>query len=196
MTETDPPPATAYASTLQHIDLLTGKRWKLIYAQAKAEEQVIHRAAVDYRAGHLDIEGLFDVYEYLKPRAVEGFRARWNIHMPDEAKSRVIRHSVYRKRRFTPDDDGVWRGAFPFGTTERYPPTGTSVVYVLFDDANAPCYVGSTADFCARAKAHHKDGKPFVRWMAYPCTDREAAYDLEARLLREHMPYLNRKAGR
>lgn len=196
MTNTVPPPAEAYKSTLHHIDLLDAKRMNLTYAQARAEEQVIHRVSVDYRAGRIDVEGVLDVYEYLKPRAVEGFPARWNVHMPDDAKTRTIRSTVYRKRRFAPDEDGVWRGAYPFGDTDRHPPTGKSVVYVLFDDANEPCYVGSTADFRGRCKAHRKEGKPFVRWMAYPCINRAAAYDLEVRLLHEHMPYLNRKVGR
>ncbi|MBX6386536.1 MAG: GIY-YIG nuclease family protein [Microbispora sp.] len=185
-----------YTASLQHVDLLAAKIANLTLAQIDTEEQVIHRIASDYRAGRIDIEQVLEHYLWLKERAASGFMFRWNRHMPDNASAKRIRHTVHTRRRHTPGPDGIWRGAYPFGDTERYPRTPTPVVYVLFDAANEPCYVGSTADFRGRAKAHHKEGKPFVRWMAYPCADREAAYRLEERLQREHLPYLNRKVGR
>jgi predicted GIY-YIG superfamily endonuclease len=68
-------------------------------------------------------------------------------------------------------------------------------VYVLFDAAGEPCYIGSTQNFRERARVH-RTGIAYERWVAYPCTDREAAYELETRLLKEHKPYRNKKRGR
>ena len=59
-----------------------------------------------------------------------------------------------------------------------------------------PLYVGSTHVFAERVKRHYIDGKPVKFWQAYLCSDREAAYQMEDRLLKEHMPVMNRKAGR
>lgn len=201
MTATDcPSPAAVttghYDATLQHIGLLSAKRAKLASIQAKAEEQIIHRLASDYLAEVTDIGTLWDVYRWLRDRAPSGFSARWNAHMPAEASTVRLHNTARLKLRHEPDADGIWRGAYPLDPAERYPRLGTNVVYVLFDDTNVPCYVGSTDDFRGRVRAHHHQGKQFVRWMAYPCRDREAAYDLEVRLLREHKPYLNRKVGR
>lgn len=67
---------------------------------------------------------------------------------------------------------------------------------MLFDEANVPCYVGSTKRLSDRLRQHKKDGKPFVRWQAHPCRDRDHAYELEVRLLEQHLPYLNKKASR
>jgi predicted GIY-YIG superfamily endonuclease len=185
-----------YADTLQHIELIRGKIARLKQAQEEAEEQVIQRAASDYRAGRLGIEDLQALYLSIKQRTVGGILFRWNRHMPDEAAVQTIRHTVKRLRRHQADPDGVWRGSYPLDPSSRFPASGTSVVYVLFDKANDPCYVGSTSGFDGRVKTHHREGKRFVLWMAHPCADREAAYQLEARLLREHKPYLNKKAGR
>ncbi|MBL1120211.1 GIY-YIG nuclease family protein [Streptomyces sp. 110] len=70
------------------------------------------------------------------------------------------------------------------------------VVYALFDARNDPCYLGSTDQFRTRIGKHVKDGKVFTSWQAYPCPDREAAYVLEDRLLKERLPSLNKKASR
>ena len=186
----------SYGSTLQHIELLRAKIATLTAAQEQAEDQLIHRAACDYQAGRLSIGALFSLYTWVRVRTVGGLLIRWNRHMPAEAEVKSIRHTVNRLRRHRPDPDGVWRGTFPLDDSARFPATGANVVYVLYDEANRPCYVGSTNGFKGRVKAHRREGKPFVRWMAHPCNDREAAYDLEDRLLREHLPYLNKRAGR
>jgi hypothetical protein len=75
------------------------------------------------------------------------------------------------------------------------PRRGQSVVYVFYDTANTPCYVGSTGDFPKRLKWHLKDRKPVVVWIAFPCSSRDAAYALEDCLLKQHMPYLNKRRG-
>jgi hypothetical protein len=185
-----------YGATLQHIEMLSAKISRLNLAQAEAEDQVIHRAATDYQAGLVSIEDLLALYLWIRPRTVGGILYRWNRHMPAEAAAQTIRHTVNRIKRHQADPDGIWRGAFPLDPSSRFPATGTSVVYVLFDESNTPCYVGSTGGFDGRLKAHRREGKRFTRWMAYPCRTREDAYVMEERLLREHKPYLNRKVGR
>ncbi len=99
-------------------------------------------------------------------------------------------------KRLPNGPEGSWTGEYPIAAGAPSPLSGAAVVYVLFDEANAPCYVGSTHTFRARLRRHEKDGKRFVRWQAHPCDDRDHAYRLEDRLLRQHMPYLNRKASR
>jgi len=190
-------PDSPHAATLQQLDLISSKLYRLVLAQAAAEEQLFHRLAADYRNGDIDALGLHEIYTWCKARSyAEGFTARWSATMPDDVSGRNFKLTVYRLRKFTPDPDGNWRGHHPFGDGDRYPPSGTNVVYVLFDAENVPCYVGSTGDFLTRAKVHRKNGRKFCRYLAYPCEDREAAYVLEDRLLKEHQPYLNKRAGR
>lgn len=82
------------------------------------------------------------------------------------------------------------------GVMEPAPPVGVSVVYVLFDVWNEPAYVGSTQDFRVRLAVHRKEKPGLLTWTAFPCADREAAYVLENRLLKEYKPHLNKKASR
>lgn len=182
----------AYDDTLQHIALINAKLRTLYDCQAEAETQIIHRIACDFEAGRIGTRELYDVFMRLKATAADGFNKRWSARFPDQYNAHRMRY-VYLN---LPDPDGNWRGLFPLGPTEVAPPAGQSVVYVLFDAANAPCYVGSTEHLRARLKNHADNGKQFARWLAYPCADREAAYLLEERLLSEHKPYLNRRCGR
>lgn len=92
--------------------------------------------------------------------------------------------------------EGTYVGVAPLPGDDVAPLEGTPVVYVLFDEDNEPCYVGSTQNLRARLNAHLTNGKQFVRWQAYPCASREDAYVLEERLLVERMPRLNRRRGR
>jgi hypothetical protein len=99
-------------------------------------------------------------------------------------------------RRHVPNSpDGTWHGTWPLHGGS-FPSYGMCVVYVLYDHANAPCYVGSTQNLKVRLKWHAGDGKAFRQWTAFRCADRAAAYALEDRLLAEHKPYLNKKAAR
>lgn len=89
--------------------------------------------------------------------------------------------------------DEPWSGTFPLQKGEEWPPKGAFVVYVLFDSEGVVCYVGSTKQFNQRMKAHVRDGKRFVRWQAWSCTDRQAAYAMESRFLQQHRPYYNKR---
>jgi hypothetical protein len=211
-----PPPQPApddalapYRDTLFHIGLIQAKIDKLIKAQVDAEEQVLHRAGRDYAAGRLTIESLQALYKRYRDlvwrEASPGrreyysrapFSWLWNQNVP--VRSDQLPHFVKRAdtaRRHEPNGPhGSWEGEYPIGYAPR-PPDGQSVVYVLFDHANVPCYVGSTKNFKYRIKTHARD-KKFARWAAYPCEDRESAFELEERLLAEHKPYLNKRVGR
>ena len=189
----EPGGLAAYEATLQHIEMLHGKRCKLRDAQVHAEIQVIHRVACDFNAGLLSAEDFYRFYLRFRLVAIEGFTHRWDARMPMTASK--VRGEAERYLRDLPSPDGTWSGIYPLGG-QGAPPDQVSVVYVLFDPHNVPCYVGSTAHFRERLKVHRKKGKRFDRWMAYRCEDRDAAYALEERLLREHKPYLNKKIHR
>jgi predicted GIY-YIG superfamily endonuclease len=92
--------------------------------------------------------------------------------------------------------DGTWRGSSPLAEGDHMPARGRCVVYVLYDAAGQPCYVGSTQHLLVRLQSHRHNGKAFTSWTASACADREAAYQLEERLLSEYQPYLNRKRSR
>lgn len=199
VTDTTPAVAAPYAATLQHIELLADRRTRLLQAQYDAERQVIHRIATDYQEGRLTLAELIELYELMRKICQEQMPTqrigvRWEEGMPFGISK--MRAEAQKQIWHAPNSDGNWTGTNPLGEGETYPAKGQSVVYVLFDDKNEPCYVGSSQSFKSRLRAHRSDGKPFVRWAAYPCADREAAYVLEDRLLKEHKPYLNGRAGR
>jgi hypothetical protein len=198
-----------YQATLHHIGLIVSKVEKLVGAQVEAEVQVLHRAGRDYAAGRLSIDGLLALYRQYrdlvcperedgKRRYVErpGFSDLWNdaidVHSSQVANAA---RAAWQLRRYEPNEGEGWSGELPLRLEDPRPRTGQCVVYVLFDDANVPCYVGSTSGFKGRLDSHSRE-KVFRRWAAYPCADRESAYELEVRLLREHKPYLNKKVGR
>lgn len=189
-------PLESYADTLKHIQLLSDKRRRLEAAQIEAENQVIHRAAVDYRAGRIGLYDLIDLWVTFRDNALPGYSNRWKTAMPEHSPSRLsgLLRDRERSQLFMPDEDGNWRGEYPIDREiHSRPRKGVNVVYVLYDADNAPCYVGSTKDFYWRLEAHARNGKRFARWLAYSCPTRSDAYELETRLLREHKPYLNKR---
>jgi hypothetical protein len=179
-------------ATLQHAEAVSRRRQRLEQAQLEAEEQLLHRAAIQYAAGQLDLDGVHRLHLWFKEFGMPRRSSRWNAAFGAVQWNRV--EGLLRWRPNGPE--GTWIGANPLAGSECAPPPGTAVVYVLFDEANEPCYVGSTGDLRARLKAHATDGKQFARWQAYGCESREAAFELEDRLLAERFPRLNRRRGR
>lgn len=181
-----------YAATLQHIEFIAAKRARLLTAQLDAERQLLHRAASDYAVGRLAPDALAELFQRYRTLIADNGRPSmtemWNDNVP-VGIAQLKAHIAPR-----PNIDGTWRGVYPFADDWR-PPLGQSVVYVLYDALNVPCYVGSSEQFSTRLNTHART-KAFAAWIAYPCTDREAAYELEDRLLGEHKPYLNRRSGR
>ncbi|MEV6297823.1 GIY-YIG nuclease family protein [Actinoplanes sp. NPDC051861] len=145
---------------------------------------------------------LLKIYEALRaPFLGEAWKSAGLPHL------QAMKRDVDRARRYAPNDpdsDG-WVGQWevrqeswgPVGNViGNRPGPGISVVYVLYSADYSPAYCGSTKDFEKRLLAHFKNGKEFVAWRAVPCEDRERAYELEDRLLKEHCPPLNKKASR
>lgn len=193
---TDESAPDPYEDTLFHIELITKKRKKLLKAQVEAERQVLHRIGRDYAAGKLTIVELHGLYRRYRDLVSyderPGFSTLWDEAVPEHHAR--VGNLARQALLHTPNHGRSWVGEWPIGHNP-YPPDGQSVVYVLFDHENVPCYVGSTFKFKQRLKSHRPQ-KQFVRWMAYPCDDREDAYLLEEKLLAEHKPYLNKKVGR
>jgi hypothetical protein len=180
--------------TLDHIDRLTSKIETLQAALDDARAQFCHRTAASMKRGEVtqhDLPAIYSAYREATHRAV-GFAKAWDAAIPVTAGA--LNQST-RHGRATPNGpEGTFVGAFPLDQWDPAPLTGASVVYILFDAMNVPCYVGSTKAFRERLKAH--TDKAFTNWQAFPCADREDAYDLEVKLLRERKPYLNQRVGR
>jgi len=203
------PPSSPYEDTLFHIGLIARKVEKLAAVQLDAERQVLHRIGRDYIAGRISNGDLLDLYcryrdlvyaEDLQGKRAylhrPGFSELWNEAIPvHNSQLAQAAKNDWLVKRYEPNADGSWSGENPLRREAQRPRNGQCVVYVLFDDHNVPCYVGSTQSFKTRIDCHTRE-KSFARWAAYPCEDRKAAYRMEARLLREHKPYLNKKAGR
>lgn len=185
------------SATYEHIGMLHRKQELLRAAQVAAEEQFLHRAAALYRQRNLSEVDLAYVYRAYADVAVSGFMKRWEAATGVAAgRMQYILRDLKTQRRHAPNmPDGTWRGTWPLAGGP-VPAFGTCVVYVLYDQVSVPCYVGSTKNLAARFKYHLDDGKSFAWWTAFPCTDREAAYQLEEKLLAEHKPYLNKKTSR
>lgn len=183
--------ARSIAATIQHIELVRNREQKLASAREAAQEQLFHRIGAAHRAGEISDAGLIPIFERIRAGKVLGSRKAWDQHI-----SLKWLKMQYLKRQLPNGPEGTWVGSNPCASDDPAPTEGIPVVYVLFDETNEPCYVGSTDNFRQRLKAHAKDGKQFARWQAHPCTDREQAYELEVRLLKERMPRLNRRVGR
>lgn len=185
-------------ATYQHISLLSRKQDLLRTSQIAAEEQFLCRVSQLYAAHKITEVELAFMYRAYGEFAIPGFLKRWEANIPVKpGRMQYILRDLETTERHAPNmADGTWQGSWPLDDADRVPMYNSCVVYVLYDAANDPCYVGSTQNLKARLKDHHKDGKPFVRWSAFACADREGAYQLEEKLLAEHQPYLNKKRYR
>lgn len=189
--------AAEYDDSIQHLALINAKRQQMYERMLDAETQMFHRLAVQFTAGEVDQWDLVAVLDSYRAVAAVGYTTRWDATVPVSSRTLFgLRATAVRRargidRHLPNGPAGTWQGGNPVGRDEARPPNGTSVVYVLYDAGNVPCYVGSTAWFDGRIRQHRHGGKEFARWMAHACADREAAYELERRLLREFKPYLN-----
>lgn len=178
-------------ATLQHVNLIKDKEDRLAAARMEAMEQALHRIATEYRTGALTYTQLCTALVAVRATKQQGSMRLW-----DDVVGVSWKRLAQYAKRLPNGPEGSWIGEYPIPADAPMPIYGVPVVYVLFDDANEPCYVGSTDKLSPRLTAHEKSGKHFVRWQAHPCDDRDHAYRLEDRLLRQHKPYLNRKASR
>lgn len=179
------------AATIQHVEMLREKEQKLEAARHEAENQFLHRVGSAFRCGEINHAQLIAVFDRYRTLSVVGRATRWDNHIDIQWKS-----MAHLARQIPNGPEGSWIGEYPFTEDTSAPKSDIAVVYILFDADNDPCYVGSTSAFRTRMAHHRRDGKQFVRWQAHPCRDREHAYELEDRLLKEHLPRLNQKASR
>ncbi|MEU4967828.1 GIY-YIG nuclease family protein [Streptomyces smyrnaeus] len=183
--------ADSVSSTLQHIRLIQEKEARLAEARTTALDQLLHRIGSDWRTGRLTLPQLCLALDEVRGLRMSGRLGAW-----DKVVGVPWRRLVQVAKQLPNGPEGSWVGEYPIPADAPRPIYGTPVVYVLFDEVNEPCYVGSTEKLSPRLTAHEKSGKRFVRWQAHPCEDREHAYRLEDRLLKQHLPRMNRKASR
>lgn len=176
-------------TSIQHIALIEQRERKLQLARNEAQQQVMHRIGTAHRNGELDDHQLCDLYDLFKATNTPNRSLHWNanVDIPWSAMR-------YLRDHLPNGPEGTWVGGWP--SAGPVPRPGVPVVYVLYGPDCEPCYVGSTSTFRTRLNNHSRDGKQFTTWQAYRCQDREHAYQLEGRLLKEHMPRLNRRRGR
>ncbi len=154
-----------------------------------AERRFLEDVETGYRAGRFRQHDLRKIYEGYRPLARPGHSARWDEVVSFSSSDAV--KQMYNE----PDTDGCWRGPWPLFSGLSVPAAGQAVVYHLYDESRAVCYIGSSGDLRSRLKWHKDDGKIFESWLAEPCTDREAAYVAEEALLQSlpALPKYNRK---
>lgn len=190
MTTSEP----TYAATAQHIRLVADRRRRLEQAQREAEEQFVHAVARDFRAGLLSLAELEAIYVSVQAAVMSGFATkRWQAELPGILSIRSLITQAAKAESAALDS---WMGPFPVEDHTKLPPAGIAVVYVLYDQKAAPCYVGSTGALGTRLAEHVRTGKRCSSWQAHRCRDREHAFEVETQFLRQFKPYLNKRASR
>lgn len=194
--------------TLDQIVAMSQKIDSLREKQEAAEEALLYRVRTLYDVGLFTIDELRNLSERWGPCFFQpDWEDRWaQAGLPDRDTlialwAETIKYHPTGPHGSWTNYDPRWDASLPDWVSSTpsdenpMPPRGQNVVYVLYDASSTPCYVGSSGDFPARLKWHLKDGKPVRVWIAYPCGSREEAYALEDKLLKQHLPYLNKKAG-
>lgn len=172
-------------ATLDHHASLADKAEAIRTARLDTEESFCHRFGIAWRAGELTAQEALTLYDRFRAHGVQGYSNRYKAAECPGPNS--LRHAI---RTGPNGPNGTWHGPSLMDSTSPAPVEGTAVVYVLYDAALTPIYVGSTSNFRARIKAHRRT-KTFEYWTAQPCVDREHAYAMEAAAIRHHQPILN-----
>jgi predicted GIY-YIG superfamily endonuclease len=182
------------AATAAHLCNIERKLAVLKQAKDDAWAQMLTVASRAYGTGQLSAVDIEDLLSEMGIAYGSGFTLVWDEHMP--VKANRARHLAERQRQNLPNGpNGSWTGPMHLGGHAR-PNDGIAVVYVLFDAANLPIYVGSSGRFGARIEAHRRGKPQAVRWVAYGCRNREHAYELEDQLIKQHKLRLNKRNGR
>ncbi|MEU7978321.1 GIY-YIG nuclease family protein [Micromonospora sp. NPDC049081] len=185
-----------FEATVQHLNLVHRKIQQLEAARVQAEEQLFHSISSEHRAGNLSNDDLIDLYLALRDQLPLPFIKRWNAALPISAQAAWTRAPWRGRHEPNGPSEHSWIGSRPMGRESRVPRFGVAVVYVLYDEAGEPIYVGSTDQFRVRIGRHERGELPWVAYMALECADREAAYQTEDELLKTRMPPGNKRAGR
>lgn len=192
-------------ATAQHLELIHRKLDKLTSAKRDSWEQILTALARVAKRNTVKPtpEELLPLLDVMRNTYGTGYSKVWNAHLgPMYAAQRVRNEVAMRKTRRDYVEGNRPNGPRPdtwvgeVGIPGPCPIFGQAVVYVLFDGLNVPVYVGSTENFYKRLQVHVREKSGITRWTAYACQDREHAYRLEDRLLKQHMPPMNRKRGR
>lgn len=184
------------AATAMHIDVVQSRLDRLEEVKRESWEQLLTTVARLHRQGRLTTAQLLAFSREMHHSYGPGYSRVWDRNIAIPVKK--LRHVVAREERAALDRARPhWSGTWPLSEHDLAPSIGVSGVYVLFDRDGVPAYIGSSETFRSRMHAHKRNfSGVFDRWVFYVCEDREAAYELEVRLLREKLPYLNKKAGR
>jgi predicted GIY-YIG superfamily endonuclease len=194
-------------ATAQHLALVQRKLTKLEQAKEDGWDQMLTALARLVRACRPTPQeaDLLPMLNQMRDSYGSGYARLWDRHLAPRFPARGIRstvaaHEQIRRRmeRNLPNGPtpGTWVGEVPSTWVDPQPQEYQAVVYILFDALNAPVYVGSTDNFPVRLKTHVRQKPGIARWTAYLCEDREAAYRLEDKVLKERMPNLNKRRGR
>ncbi len=187
-------------ASLDHIARLRDRIATLTALAEDAETQAAHRIGANLRAAGNDEILACQAYSAFRDacRDRPRFSLVWDANV-DVRSARVrgvlagLRARLQSETLASLVDADSWSGEWPrWGA--YCPGPGVHVVYVLFDADLTPCYLGSSSNLANRLRAHAHDGKRFARWQAYRHASRDAAREAETRMLRDVMPYLNRKA--
>jgi hypothetical protein len=193
------------SASIDHLELICNKIERLQRVRYDTLRQLCYGIRREWHAGELTDEQILGLRRaFIDEWRLPNVKKAWDSSgLPSAVElARKVADARYEKeriRRHTSNDvdSGGWVGEWiDRKPSEPYPARGESVVYVLYGEDFDPVYCGSTESFRSRLKAHAYSGKEFVAWRAVPAPDREAAYQLEDRLLREHCPPLNKRAGR
>lgn len=179
---------SSYAATEQYIQLIRGKRAQLERVQIDAERQFITCVAREHAAGRVSWTELIRVHRFLREGALPGWYQRWQEELPYSA------HELKRMEAIHETEEWSGVGMDVYNDPGR-PPKGAYVVYLLCDDTGEPIYVGSTQSFANRL-SHHRRDKVWASWRAYRCDNRQHAYEVESRFLRQYKPRLNKQGAR
>lgn len=175
-----------FGATAQHMALVSNRIATLQNAMEDSTAQFCVETAREWRRGALTYTDLKNRYAHVKQCMQKNYSPLWldaGLPSPNVLRTRAAAELPAC---------GYWFGPHPLGSNGLYPKG--NLVYVLFDEFGAACYVGSTKQLSIRLGTHKKDGKKFVRWQAWPAEDRNLAYEMENRFLQSYKPYLNLKA--
>lgn len=204
----DPPPpggpsASPYADALsqvaalgERIGALAAEQTRLADEQRAAESALFGRVADDLAHHRIADDDLPGIYAAIRQQASSGWTRRWEAAMPGTLRpTQTALWWEQNGHRYTPNAAcGSWRGPWPLSADDPRPPTGTAVVYIVYD-GDQIVYYGSSDHLLTRLRAAAAAG-PVTRWCAYPCQNRELAYRVEDRLLKRRCPPRNARAGR
>lgn len=181
-------PAGRLALIGQQVNLLERQR-------VRAEEQLFAAIGHDFRMGRITKEDLVDIYRSVRPYLSNGFSARWEERIPVPFRWVQGAAKLANMGRMNGPNGTSWTGVWPPERNAPAPLNNTPVVYVLYDAAGEPIYLGSSKNLRSRLKAHSRE-RDFAAWIAVPCASREAAYLKEDYYLRTCPPAQNKKQSR